>query len=53
MFVVQLTMENSMKKLIGIMFYLLILTGCTDQAEEIAMIEEASESTSGKQTYTS
>ena len=32
-----------MKKLIGIMFYFLILTGCADKAEEVAMIEEVSE----------
>ena len=32
-----------MKKLTGIMFYFLILTGCADKAEESAMIEEVSE----------
>ena len=32
-----------MKKLIGIMYYFLILTGCADKAEEVAMIEEVSE----------
>ena len=32
-----------MKNLFGIMFYFLIVTGCADKAEEIAIIEEVSE----------